>query len=217
MAADYYQLLDMSHDANPSQIRRAFRVLAHGLHPDRDRVADRRVARLKEAHDVLTHTTSRTDYDRRLAARPQRPSTPAPIFPEPLSLMESFHTHRPSVQALQDLLSQNFIGDLPKSRRVHEVSVEITLTPEQAAAGGVVPLDFPVARVCTRCVGTGTAGFFQCDACEGHGVDWELRRLNVVLSRPAGDGASVNVPLRHLGISNIYLTVHVRLAAARAS
>jgi molecular chaperone DnaJ len=213
MAADYYQLLDIPHDANPSQIRRALRVRAHGLHPDRDAAGDRRVARLKEAHDVLTHTTSRADYDRRLAAQPQRPSAPAPIFSEPLSLMESFHTHRPSIQALQDLLSQNFIGDLPKSRRVHEVSVEVMLTPEQAAAGGVVPLDIPVAHVCTRCAGTGTAGFFQCDACEGHGVDWELRRLDVLLPRPAADGASVNVPLRHLGISNLYLTVRVRVAA----
>jgi DnaJ-class molecular chaperone len=216
MAADYYQLLDIPHDANLSQIRRAFRSLARGMHSDRDAGADARVTRLKEAHDTLAHTASRADYDRGLGAQSQPPS-PARLFDEALSLMDSFQTYRPSAEALEDLLAQNFTGRMPKSRRVQAVHVEIALSPEQSAVGGVVPFDFPVAHVCARCAGTGTTGFFHCDACAGHGIDWELRRLDVLLPRHVADGASVNVPLRHLGVTNVYLTVHVRVASMPAA
>ncbi|HWE94565.1 MAG TPA: DnaJ domain-containing protein [Tepidisphaeraceae bacterium] len=216
MVVDHYQFLELSHHANLSQIGRAFRTLARPLPVDRDPAAHERVARLREAHDTLAHPASRADYDRELARRPKR-AAPARLFAEPLSLMDSFQTHRPSAQALEDRIARNFTGRLPKSRGVQPVNVEIMLTREQAASGGMIPFDFPVARVCPRCAGTGTTGFFECDACSGHGMDWELRRLDVLLPRNVADGASVNVSLGHLGIGNVYLTVHVRVAAKPAA
>jgi molecular chaperone DnaJ len=221
MAANYYLVLGVGRDANLSQIKRAFRALSHQFHPDR--AGPGGVARfmtIKEAYDTLSDAARRADYERELSRREEasrgrasrRRGMMQPMTP-PLDLFGAFETFRPDRETVRDRWDRNFTHrHEPKSHVPRELNVEVVLSPAEAARGGAVPIDVPVARVCEMCEGTGTAGYYDCDVCQGHGVDWETARVDVLLWPPVRDGTIIDVPLRHLGVQNFYLRVHVRVA-----
>jgi hypothetical protein len=91
------------------------------------------------------------------------------------------------------------------------LSGEILLSPAEAAAGGVLPLEVPLLSTCPTCDGTG--GFvFDCGRCGGEGK--VERRLPVPVSIPPGvrDGTVFQVAVDDPGVVCIVLTVHLRYA-----
>jgi DnaJ-class molecular chaperone len=91
--------------------------------------------------------------------------------------------------------------------------VEVVLDADQAASGGVVPFRVPAAQACGTCAGSGRAGFFHCDACDGNGVTWSLAAVDVVIPRNAPSGLTIPVSLKPAGLSTLYLNVTVRTAS----
>lgn len=70
----HYDILEVTREADPAVIEKAYRALASKYHPDRahgsDREnADRRMARLNEAYRVLRDPVSRKRYDATLPRR----------------------------------------------------------------------------------------------------------------------------------------------------
>ena len=61
---DYYELLQVSSNADEETIQRVFRHLAKKYHPDhQDSPDEEKFRRLVEAHRVLTDPESRAGYD----------------------------------------------------------------------------------------------------------------------------------------------------------
>jgi curved DNA-binding protein len=63
---DYYDILGVSRDASPDEIRRAYRTLARRYHPDvnKEPDADERFKEIGEAYEVLSDEDKRKRYDR---------------------------------------------------------------------------------------------------------------------------------------------------------
>jgi len=64
---DYYQILGVSRNASPDDIRKAYRKLAMQYHPDRnpgDKKAEERFKEINEAYQVLSDAQKRAHYDR---------------------------------------------------------------------------------------------------------------------------------------------------------
>src|SRR5437773_2411162 len=114
---------------------------------------------------------------------------------------DDFETVGPDREELLHRWRQNFDpAHAPKSHATpRELSVDVLLTPDQAAAGGSLPMEFPVARLCQRCDGTGSTGFYRCDQCDGHGMEWRTARVDVLLPRAVRDGTIISTTLDHVG------------------
>lgn len=212
MATDFYVLLNLARDADLDQIRRAYReLLARRMADD--------VVELRAAYETLRNPGLRAAYDRELdRARPGdlMGVRPRPAI-APVHLFDSFQTHRPTTEHLSRLIAQNFTGrDVPKSRPRHPVHIDIILDPSQATAGGRLPLHIPVPEVCGRCAGTGRAGSAKCDACDGEGGVWRDAQVDVLIPPNTRDNIAVPVSLTHLGIRNLHLVLHLRVARGYA-
>ena len=142
---------------------------------------------------------------------PLSPVPIAPLFP-PIDLLSDFESIHPSRDELAWRWSRSFTRiHIPKSNPPRALNVEMVVTPQQAQRGGTVPIDVPVARVCPGCQGTGASGYYHCDLCDGHGLEWEMRRIDVLLSPPVRDGTIIEVPLKRMGVSDFYLRLHARV------
>lgn len=72
---DYYELLQISPNADADTIHRVFRFLAARLHPDNPVSGDAQVfCQLKAAYDVLSNPAARAGYDAKCEAEPGQES-----------------------------------------------------------------------------------------------------------------------------------------------
>jgi molecular chaperone DnaJ len=64
MFKDYYQTLGVKKDASKEEIKKAFRILAHKHHPDKNKGDDSKFKEVNQAYQVLSDETKRANYDR---------------------------------------------------------------------------------------------------------------------------------------------------------
>jgi len=63
MTKDYYQILGVSNDASPDDIKKAFRRLAHQYHPDKKQGDEQKFKEINEAYQILSNPQKRQQYD----------------------------------------------------------------------------------------------------------------------------------------------------------
>ncbi len=131
---DYYLLLGVSETASPDAIKRAYRSLARGSHPDcnpHDPGAEERFKRVQLAYQVLSDPRRRTQYD---LAR----TSP---FGDTFGARSAAEAHTPFGAADgRDPLVSLFFGDDPtppeRMERGADVEAQVRLTFDQALRGG---------------------------------------------------------------------------------
>ena len=225
MAKSYFAILGISADATADDIRTAYRRLAKEYHPDHYTGGSERFRDIQEAYSVLGNNRRRREYERsirnvQLKTPIRRPTYPAPepLIPEEkpanlgeISPVRSFQSFTPSFDEIFDFLWSNYssLGQ-PKSSRVENLTLEVTLTPEQARRGGNARIMVPAQAVCPTCRGYGGIGLYECSRCAGEGsIDGEMP---VSVSFPPGltRDHAVLVPLDRFGIRNVHITVLFR-------
>jgi DnaJ-class molecular chaperone len=143
---------------------------------------------------------------------PFRPIEPASGFQE-VSLEQSFETCRPSFDELFDRLWSNFEDvNRRNSQGVESLTVEVLLSPDEAAHGGQVRVWIPTRATCSACGGRGSVELYECWRCEGRGA--LTTEFPLDLDYPAGlrDGYAVRIPLTRFGVENLHLTVLFRVS-----
>ncbi len=72
---DYYRILELTEEADAEAVKRAYRRLAKGCHPDAhpgDKKAEERFKLITEAYTVLSDAEKREKYDRERAGESRR-------------------------------------------------------------------------------------------------------------------------------------------------
>ena len=175
---DYYEVLGVSRNATPEEIKKAFRKLALKYHPDRnpDPEAEEKFKLINEAYQVLSDPEKRSLYDRFGHA----------------GVDASFASSQggPGVGFNFEDLFDIFGGDFfdlfgmgrrsrrPRPRKGEDVHMEIEITFEESAFGSDKKIKVPYRQKCEACNGTGAkdhSAIKTCDNCNGRGVVRSVR------------------------------------------
>ena len=172
MARNFYVVLGVSRDADPSQIREAHRRLVRIHHPDTGTGSVERFTEVQQAYETLSDEDLRRLYDQTLqdAQTKGAPTAEARVsFRRPMehrgSMVREMPTRSPFESMTHDLwrtVDDFFEGFVPgfftsghTASHRKDLYVEIVLEPDEAARGGLFPLEIPVAEPCAGCSGKG--------------------------------------------------------------
>ncbi len=173
MSADYYEILGVSKDATPEEIKKAYRKLAMKYHPD---VADtpdaaERFKEIGEAYAVLSDAQKRSMYDR--GADPMGGGMGGFGFGGGAGPFD--------MGGLFDAMfgGQNSRGPRSRVRRGQDTLVRLSLTLAEAAFGVTRAIKVDTYVVCPTCVGQGTSDGAEpvtCGTCHGNGDVTSVQR-----------------------------------------
>lgn len=168
---DYYEVLKVSRDASPEQIKQAYRKLAMRYHPDRnpdDATAELKFKEAAEAYEVLGNPEKRANYDRFGHAG--------------LGGMG----HGPGFGSAEDIFAHfsDIFGDLfgfqsagaNRAQQGADLRYNLTISFAQAAHGDEISLKLPKHVACSECGGTGAAKGSKRKTCPSCGGAGQVRR-----------------------------------------
>ena len=165
MSTDYYELLGVSRDATPEEIKRAYRRLARQLHPDvaTGEDAEERFKEVSRAYEVLSNPDKRQMYD--AGVDPAAPGGGAAGFGAGFGFQDIFETFFGGAPTARR-------GPVPRARRGQDALVRLDVDLAEAAFGAHREVQVDTAVVCPTCQGTccrpGTAPR-TCEVCGGQG------------------------------------------------
>jgi len=202
MDRDYYEILGVSRDATPEEIKAAYRKLAVECHPDRnpgDRESEERFKEAAESYDVLRDAQKRRRYDmygheglRGAGAR-------------------HFSTYEDIFAAFGEVFGGGFgsiFGDFfggttrQGTRRARGASLrcDVEVTFEEAADGVEKTISLRRADRCPACGGTGArpgTSPTRCPGCHGRGEVMQSRGFFAIRStcpQCRGNGEIIESP-----------------------
>lgn len=176
---DYYDLLDVSRDADREDIKKAYRRLAMKYHPDRNSEADAedRFKEVTEAYEVLRDPEKRSRYDRFGAAGMKRGAASGPGLGG-FDFGDAFEVFMREFGGLGDLFGGGR-GGVGRSRRGSDLKIRIKVSLEEAARGVERTASIKILDPCERCSGSGAepgARIERCRTCVGAGEVRQVQR-----------------------------------------
>ncbi|MCS7338946.1 MAG: molecular chaperone DnaJ [Verrucomicrobiae bacterium] len=200
---DYYEVLGVSRDATPDEIKKAYRRLALQYHPDRnpgDKTAEEKFKEIGEAYEVLSDPEKRAAYDRYgHAAFDPRARVGAHTYGP---FHDPFEIFREVFGSGLDGIFEDIFGagryDPTRPQPGEDIRYDLEISFEEAARGCEKEITIQRLETCTECRGSGAepgARLRPCAACAGHG---QIRRtlggfINIAETCPRCGGAGRTV------------------------
>ncbi|MHC4697211.1 MAG: molecular chaperone DnaJ [Planctomycetota bacterium] len=158
---DLYEVLGLSRDASPEEIKKSYRRLAHKHHPDRnkgDTGAEEKFKEAAQAYEVLSDPQKRHRYDQFGHAG--------------LSGVGMHDFSRMQVDDIFSMFTDIFGGGRRGRSRGADLQTEVELTLAEVNTGAERSIEFSRRDFCDTCGGTGAAPGSKrqtCSTCGGYG------------------------------------------------
>jgi len=170
---DPYAMLGVGKNASPEEIKKAYRNLARKYHPDHnpnDSAAEEKFKDVKKAYDILSDPGRRQQYDSYGFTGDEQPG--AGGFGGFGGSGFGFNFDDIFDTMFGDGFGRSNGASQRRSRRGADVSVNLSLTFEEAVFGAEKEVAARVLAACEECQGTGAKNGTersQCSQCNGSG------------------------------------------------
>ena len=220
---DYYEVLGVSKDATPEQLKKAYRTLAIKYHPDKnpgDKEAEEKFKEAAEAYDVLSNPEKRSKYDKYgHSMGPQG-------FPGGGAGGGAYYTQGgfsmdDIFSMFGDIFGGHMGGDMggfgsaaggrraARQRRGDDLRITLKLSLEDLAKGVSKTIKLKAYVKDDHCHGTGAkdgTSFTTCPTCHGTGVInttqqtlFGVQRVQAVCPECNGEGKIINEKCTYCG------------------
>ncbi len=164
---DYYEVLGVSREASPEEIKRAYRQAALKYHPDRATESDatEKFKEASEAYEALSDPEKRNRYDR------FGHSGLSGVAGHDFSRMRPDDIFSIFGDIFGDMFGMPFGGGRRGAPGV-DLQTEVVLSLAEVATGAERPIEFTREDICERCAGKSAEPGSKtntCNACGGYG------------------------------------------------
>jgi molecular chaperone DnaJ len=190
---DYYEVLSVSRNSPPDEVKSAFRKAALRWHPDRNpenkQEAEERFREVAEAYGVLSDQQKRAMYDRYGHAGISGTGIPVDYG---RSIFDEFQDIFGDLFGFEDLFGGGGRGRRTRPQRGADLRYDLSLSFEEAARGTQSKIKVPRLDLCDVCGGSGAkagTGPSPCQSCGGRGqVRYQQGFFTVVRTCPKCGG-----------------------------
>lgn len=216
---DYYEVLGLSKDASPEDIKKAYRKLARQLHPDVNKAedAEEKFKEVKEAYEILSDPQKRESYDHYGHNGPQGAG--------------GFGDFGGGGGAgFGDIFDMFFGGGGRRNpnapRQGDDLQYTMHIAFKEAVFGKEMDIEIPKEATCTRCSGSGAepgSKVDTCQTCNGSGEQEVVQNTpfgRIVNRRVCqtcrGKGKYISVKCSHchgVGKEKIRRKIHIKIPA----
>lgn len=190
MSKDYYEILGVSRSASETEIKKAYRQLAHKYHPDRSGGDEAKFKEINEAYQVLGNKEKRAQYDQFGStfeqAQRQGGFSGFEGFRDFSSFNEAFRNGQgfnfEDLKGFGDIFSEIFGQGRTRARskpRGEDISIDLEIDFEESARGTEREINLAKKVVCPQCQGKGAepnTPLEECDQCSGTGEIRQVRQ-----------------------------------------
>jgi len=215
---DYYEVLGVSHEATPEEVKKAYHRLAVKFHPDKnqgDAAAEEQFKAVSEAYQVLGQPEKRAQYDRFGHAGVGGGAGPGTAF-DPMDVFREFARRHSAFGGFEDLFS-SFMGggfegrrtSTAQRRRGEDLRLALPLSLEEIAHGVEKQVRLKRQVACASCGGSGAkpgGRTVRCSQCDGTGEIKIIQRVlwgQVIRTEPCrrcdGEGSVIEDPCPDCG------------------
>jgi len=172
MNKDYYKILGVDKKATDSEIKKAFRGLAHKHHPDKGNGNEAKFKEINEAYQTLKDKEKRAQYDQ-FGSAFQKGGNPF----QGDNPFGSYSNAQSVDFDLGDLFGSFFGGEQSQKRgfsgnRGGDIEIDLNITLQEAVFGLQKNISLRKENVCAPCQGSGAKNnnsYENCQTCQGKG------------------------------------------------